>query len=140
MTAPQHEAAALAVTSPSQVAKAITYIALTVAAVYVQSQGHITAPVVIAMSVAGLGAIPVYFAIGTVAKMLVGFGLAVLQGLVLTLGPTFTGGDIAHVSPYVWVGLVISGLAAIGIAIVPNKPMELVAPAQIEATTPKTEA
>jgi hypothetical protein len=126
MTAPQHEAAALAVTSPSQVAKAITYIALTVAAVYVQSQGHITAPVVIAMSVAGLGAIPVYFAI--------------LQGLVLTLGPTFTGGDIAHVSPYVWVGLVISGLAAIGIAIVPNKPMELVAPAQIEATTPKTEA
>lgn len=110
-------------TAPSQAAKAILYILLTLAAVYQQAQGHITLPVILAMSVAALGAIPVYFVIGTRAKTIVAFALAVVQGLVIVVGTTLTGHDLLHLSPTVWVGLVISGLAAIGIALVPNRPL-----------------
>lgn len=114
----------VALTSPSQVAKAIAYLALTVAGILVTAPGgHITAPIVLASAIALLGAIPVYFAIGTVWKTVVAFGLALLQGLVVALGTTFTGGNIAHLPWTIWLGLVIQAAAAIGVAVVPNKPL-----------------
>jgi hypothetical protein len=113
----------VALTSPSQVAKAILYIALTVLAIFQQAQGHVTLPIILAMVVAVLGAIPVYFAVGTKLKTVIAFALAVVQGLVIIVGTTLTGADLLRLPATVWIGLVISGLAAIGIAIVPNKPL-----------------
>lgn len=108
---------------PSQVAKAILYIALTVAAVFEQAQGVITLPVVLAMILAALGVVPVYFVVGTRLKVIIAFAVAIVQGLVIIVGTTLTGHDLLHLSATVWVGLVISGLAAIGVAVVPNKPI-----------------
>lgn len=117
-SAPQH---------PAEVAKAIAYIALTVAGILVTAPaGHLTAPIVVGALVGLLGAIPVYFKVGTVWKTVIAFAVAVLQGLVVALGTAFTGGDILHLSWTVWLGLVIQASAAIGVAIVPNKPAVVV--------------
>jgi hypothetical protein len=110
-------------TTPSQVAKAILYIVLTVAAVYEQAHGSLTLPVVLAMVVAALGVIPVYFAPGVVLKTVIAFALAIVQGLVIIVGNTLTFGDLSHLGATVWIGLIISAFAAIGIAVVPNTPL-----------------
>lgn len=107
--------------SPAEVAKAIVYLGLTALAIYrVSAPGGIIPAEWVNIGIGVLGIIPVYLLAGTVVKMIIAFALAGGQALVLVLGPALGWGDVSGDS---WIGVAFAAFAAIGIAVVPNKPM-----------------
>lgn len=107
--------------SPSEVAKAIVYIALTALAIYrVSVIDGLTTAEIINIVIAIVGTVPVYLLAGVLVKTITAFALAGLQSLVLALGPILGFGALTIDS---WIGVAFAAFAAIGIAVVPNKPM-----------------
>lgn len=107
--------------SPAEVAKAITYIAITALALLQTSlAGGLTLVEYLVLGIAVVTAIPVYLLAGTTVKTVVAFVSAALQALVLAIGDAT---NLADVSAADWITILFAALAAIGIALVPNKPM-----------------
>lgn len=115
------------VTHPSQVAKALLFIAVALGSSVIQVNGIVTLPVLLALILQFLTLIPVYFVTGTNYKVAIAFASALIQALIVVVGNTLTYGDITHISWVTWLGISISAFAAIGIGVVPNKPLTLVA-------------
>ncbi len=107
--------------SPAEVAKAILYIAITALAIFRTSlAAGLDLIGILAIIIAIVGLIPVYLLTGTLVKTVTAFALAALQALVLVVGPGLGLGDVTIDS---WIGVLLAAFAAIGIAVVPNKPM-----------------
>ena len=111
-------------TTPAGVAKVITYIALAAVAVLIPalSDDQLSLVEIINTVIAAVGAIGVYWATANgYVKTIVAFGLAALQALVLIVAD---GSGLGDVSIANWLAVAVAAFAAIGVAIVPNKPVE----------------
>lgn len=107
--------------TPAEVAKAILYLVVTVLAIYrISAADGVTAAEWVNIGIAILGLIPVYWFAGTLVKTIIAFALAGAQALVLVLGTSL---GFSDVTPDSWIGVALAAFAAIGIAVVPNKPM-----------------
>ncbi len=108
--------------SPAEVAKAIVYIALTALAIFrtANSDEVIVPAEWVGIIIGVIGLIPVFLLAGTSVKVITAFALAGGQALVLALGPALGWGTV---SGDAWLGVIFAAFAAIGIGVVPNKPM-----------------
>lgn len=108
--------------TPSEVAKAIVYIALTALAIFrtANADNLIVPAEWVGIILAVIGVVPVFLLAGTLVKTVAAFALAGGQALVLALGPALGWGAV---SADAWFGVIFAAFAAIGIAVVPNKPM-----------------
>lgn len=108
--------------SPAEVAKAIAYIALTALAILRTSltDHHVDATELTNIVLAVVTIIPIYLLAGTLVKTVVAFASAALQAIVVVLGGVLGFGQITFDD---WIGITLAAFAAIGIAIIPNKPL-----------------
>lgn len=109
-------------TTPQAVGKLITYMALAAVSILlpsIQAGGDISPVNVVNAAVAVIGTIPVYYARPEQwMKTLVAAALGGLQALVLIVANATS---FAQVTPGDWIAVIVAGLAAIGVAYVPNR-------------------
>lgn len=106
-------------TTPSEVAKAIVYIALAALGILVTALGdnHLSLVEILQVCIVIAGAIPVYLIAGTIPKTISAFVVAGLQASVLLI---IEAASIADIGVASWLGVIIAAFAAIGVAVVPN--------------------
>lgn len=122
-------------TTPSEVAKAIVYIALAAVGILITAlaDDHLTAVELIQVGIVVAGAIPVYLVAGTIPKTIAAFIMAAGQAVLLLVADGTGWADVGLGS---WLGVVVAAFAAIGVAVVPNgsKPGPI---AVVQAVTPE---
>lgn len=120
--------------SPSEVAKAIVYIALAAVGILITAlaDDHLSAVELIQVGIVVAGAIPVYLVAGTIPKTIAAFVMAGGQAVLLLVADGTGWADVGLGS---WLGVVVAAFAAIGVAVVPNgsKPGPI---AVVQAVTP----
>ena len=107
-------------TRVSGYAKAITYVVLTVAAVFVTvpASDFGSASVLLQAVIAAAGAVPVYLFTSNRAKTISAVVAAIAQGVFL-LGADWA--TLLQVEPGQYIGIVLAALAAAGVWALPNK-------------------
>lgn len=109
----------------SQYSKSIVMVAAAGLAIFTSANtdGNVSPAELVTIIIAILGAIPVYFipnlptGVAKYAKAFVAFGLAAAQAVVLIVA---TSQDWSGVTSNDWLTVLLAGLAAIGLAIIPN--------------------
>ena len=122
MTTTKPDAVRFIPTTPTEVAKAIVYIALTALGVLAVSlkAGEVTGLTYLTAALAVVTLVPVYFLSGTAVKTAVAFISAALQGVILLLGD---GVAFSEIQPADYIGVLFTAFAAIGVLVVPNAPL-----------------
>lgn len=109
--------------TPSEVAKAILYVGVAAVALFQTAIGdnRVELHELLSVGILVVGLVPVYWLSGTAVKTGVAFALAALNALnVIFIGGVSSFGDVSLND---WITIGLQALAAIGIAVVPNRPM-----------------
>lgn len=111
------------VSSVGEIAKLVVHLlgpALTILATASAFSPTIAAQVIVAI----LAGIPLYWVAAAKYKAAISFGVVIVQGILAWFGPSWGWG---HPSWQSWIALLVSGLIAGGVLVVPNTPPKLAA-------------
>jgi hypothetical protein len=134
MTSTKTDKVALIPTTPAEVSKAIVYIGLTALGILAVAlkAGELTGVTYLTIALAVVTLVPVYVLSGTAVKTAVAFISAGLQAVILLLGD---GVAFSEIQPADYIGVLFTAFAAIGVLVVPNKPLGK--PTPVAAVTPE---